>query len=100
MNDWPFDQPKDCATIVSRVVMEGKTVITYVSHDEDDGGWQFLDDQTTDVRQAALVSLAGVVEMDPSVLQIADLPPGWIAVRQDAQAVWTCQPNEQMPDDE
>jgi len=93
MDTWPFDQPKNCGTILSRAVMEGKTVITFVSHDEDDHGWQFLDGDTTETNQAALVCLSSVVEIDASVLEIADLEPGWIATRPDAKSPWVREAN-------
>ena len=33
--------------------------------------------------------LARIVALDPTVLDIADLPPGWQAVRNNAKAPWT-----------
>lgn len=81
MNEWPFDQPQNCGTIISRGVLNGSTEILHVSHDEDDHGWQFLDNETFKPEQAALVCLSHVVELDATVLEVADLEPGWIAFR-------------------
>jgi hypothetical protein len=40
--DWPFDEPQNLAVISTRQVMEGEAPILFVSHDEEDEGWQFL----------------------------------------------------------
>jgi hypothetical protein len=88
MNEWPFDQPRNCGTIISRGVLAGTTRIFFVSHDEDDHAWQFLDDETTESKQAALVCLEDIVEIDPSVLEVADLEPGWVATRSTPNDPW------------
>ncbi|MYN02914.1 hypothetical protein GTP41_12465 [Pseudoduganella sp. DS3] len=88
MNTWPFDQPQNCGTIISRAILEGRNAILYVSHDEDDHGWQFLDNETFEAKDAALVCLSHVVGLDPSVVEVADLEPGWIATRSHLGAVW------------
>ena len=39
---WPFADPPDMAVIsVMQVFLQGMPVL-HVTHDEDDGGWQFL----------------------------------------------------------
>jgi len=88
MSDWPFDQPKNCGTIISRAILDGVSAIQFVSHDEDDHGWQFLDNDTTEAEQAALVCLSHVVEIDPSILELADLEPGWTATREKIGDAW------------
>lgn len=88
MNIWPFDQPQNCGAIVSRAVLDGLKDILYVSHDEDDHGWQFLDNETFEAEDAAIVCLSHVVEIDPSVVEVADLEPGWIATRSHLGAPW------------
>ncbi|WP_280151996.1 hypothetical protein [Piscinibacter sp. XHJ-5] len=88
MENWPFDQPENCATIVSRTVLEGRASILQVSHDEDDHGWQFLDNETVEAEQAAIVCLSHIVALDPSVIEVADLEPGWIATRSHGGAAW------------
>jgi hypothetical protein len=98
MDNWPFDQPKNCGTILSRAVLEGRRSITFVSHDADDHGWQFLDNETNEPNQAALVCLSAVPELDPTVLQVADLEPGWIATRTDINSPWMREPNSDEPE--
>jgi hypothetical protein len=40
---WLFDQTPTTATIVSKSIIEDEHPILFVTHDEDDHGWQFLD---------------------------------------------------------
>lgn len=79
--DWPFDQPPNCATITLKSIIFGGAPILHVSHDADDHGWQFLDGGNVEISNAAVVALAEIVELDPSVFAIADLPIGWCAKR-------------------
>ena len=85
--DWPFDQPPDAAAITIRAVLDGSPILL-VSHDADDDGWQFLDGSEVDVDNAALISMAHAVALDPSIREVADLPPGWTAWRSAAGEPW------------
>jgi hypothetical protein len=88
MNDWPFDQPRNCATITTTHVLRGGHDIIYVFHDEDDHGWQFHWAGEKDVADSMVVCLSEIVDHDPSVLDVADLPPGWKAWREKRGAAW------------
>ena len=86
--DWPFDQPRNCVTFTLRsIVFDGEPIL-YVVHDADDHGWQFLDGKPIDMANAALVCLEEIVKRDPSVLELADMPPGWSATRSSVTAPW------------
>ena len=85
---WPFDQPPNCAVVTTSGVMKDGAPITRVFHDEDDDGWQFLHEGEFSMKEAMLVSLKNVVAHDESVLQLADLPPGWCATRKSKNAKW------------
>lgn len=83
-----FRKPRNLAVITTAEVMaEGKPIL-FVSHDEEDGGWQFHSGKEVDIHQAMVVSLANIVQYDASVNELADLPPGWVARREQAGAVW------------
>lgn len=43
--DFPFEDAPNTACIVCRHVMDKEKAITYISHDADDGMWQFLCDE-------------------------------------------------------
>ena len=87
-DSWPFDQPRDCAVFTTRPVLEGGEPILHVTHDSDDHAWQFLGREARE-DDATIIALHEAVEIDPSILQLADLPPGWHAWRGSAADPWT-----------
>jgi hypothetical protein len=84
---WPFDQPRDCAVFTTRQVLESEEPILHVTHDSDDHGWQFLGSEARP-EDAKIILLEEAVELDPSVLQLADLPVGWHAWRASVEEPW------------
>lgn len=76
-----------------RTIVFGGEPILQVAHDEDDHGWQFLDGQDVDAANAALVALKTIVALDPTVLEVANLPPGWIATRDKVGGAWQREAN-------
>jgi len=85
---WPFEDSPNVATITTRPVMDGTSWIALVSHDEDDDGWQFIGPEGAAMDQAMLVGLSEVLERDPSIAELADLPLGWRAWRETPDALW------------
>jgi hypothetical protein len=92
--DWPFDQPRHCAVVTLRSIIFDGEPILQVFHDADDHGWQFLDGKPIHMANAALVRLSTIVQHDPSVLHLADMPSGWCATRTDLSSPWRCKPAE------
>jgi hypothetical protein len=90
---WPFDQGPDVAAITVRSVINGDPIL-YVSHDSDDHSWQFLDGRPPDVEEVRVIAMHEALRIDPTLRQIADLPPGWIAWRKGASGPWSRQPHE------
>jgi hypothetical protein len=89
-DDWPFDQPPNCAVITLKgIAFEGKPIL-HVVHTKDDHGWQFLGWEDADIEQAAVLSLEEVVRLDPSINLLANLPPGWHAWRRSINEQWKC----------
>ncbi|QQC64329.1 hypothetical protein [Paraburkholderia ginsengisoli] len=86
---WPFSDPPNVVAIANRKIVEGADWIAYVSHDLDDGAWQF---HTADAEvaegDAVLVSLRNIAQIDSSVLQLADLPVGWHAWLEKKDMPW------------
>src|SRR5271166_3319145 len=79
VDDWPFDQPPNCAVISICQITDGYEPILHVTHDSDDHGWQFLGCGDARVEDAVVLSFRHVVDMDRSIRDLADLPPGWHA---------------------
>lgn len=85
--DWKFNDPENLAVIINRKILGGDW-ISYVSHDADDGGWQFHNQEVPEEEDAAVVSLREVVAIDSSIAELADLPVGWYAWRNSSSAQW------------
>ena len=68
--------------------MERQAPILYVSHDEDDGMWQFLCGKTHEIDEARLVSLKWVFDLDNSVSALKDMPCGYCAERKSQEDDW------------
>jgi hypothetical protein len=49
---------------------------------------------------AKLVCLEEIVRLDPTVLEVADLEPGWQALREVVDGSWTRRPHPPIPEDE
>jgi len=78
---WKFLQPRNLAVITVDRVIAGGNPVLYVSHDEDDGGWQFLDGAAVAVADARIAALGELVDSDPTLAELADLPEGFVASR-------------------
>ena len=87
-DSWPFDQPRDCAVLVTREVLDHKEPILLVTHDAGDEGWQFVGSSDGSLENGRVIALHEAVELDPSVLQLADMPVGWHALRDSPEHPW------------
>jgi hypothetical protein len=87
VTDWPFADQPNTASITTRQVLEGAPILL-VTHDADDGGWQFLCGTTDDPADGRIVGLGGIYKRDASVGELADLPEGWRAWRASAGQPW------------
>ncbi len=85
--DWPFDSPVNAISYCTAKVVKGQSPIRQVSHDKD-GDWQFLDATTDEPEECMILCMGCVFERDPSLQEIADLPVGWAAFRQDKGEPW------------
>jgi hypothetical protein len=83
-----------------RQILDGSEPILLVSHDADDHGWQFIGTSDASVADGKLVCLEEIVRLDPTVLEVADLPPGWQAVRERLGDAWMRQQRPADSDDE
>ena len=54
---FPFREDPNTATILCKHIARGEKPILYVSHDEDDGMWQFLCNQEHTIEDLMLVTL-------------------------------------------
>ena len=89
---WPFESAPNTASITTRQVLAGVPVLR-VSHDADDGGWQFLCGTTNDPDDARVVGLGSMYARDITLGEIADLPEGWVAWRAGRGLPWRRSPS-------
>ncbi|MGP1908404.1 hypothetical protein ACTSEZ_09525 [Metabacillus sp. JX24] len=84
-----FKDSPDTMVITIKQIMDRTQTVLYVSHDKEDGMWQFLDGSMVfDTDDARIVTLEEMIEIDDSLASISDLPHGWIAERDDRKAIW------------
>jgi hypothetical protein len=87
-NIWRFAEPENVAVItLKQIVSEGQPIL-HVTHDIDDGGWQFLGWEDAREEDVKVVALRTIVRLDPSVQEVADLPLGWHAWRRTTDQPW------------
>jgi hypothetical protein len=89
---WPFDQPRNCAVIVTQEVFAGDEPILHVTQDADDHGWQFAGVTYSGAEKARVMSLAEVVQTDSSLFELSKLPVGWHAWRHAVKEPWIREP--------
>ena len=92
MNDWPFEDAPNTAVITTGGIVAGADPILRVTHDADDGSWQFLPGTSVGSADARIVALSRICRLDPGVYELADLAEGWVASRPRAGAPWSRQP--------
>ena len=85
---FPFNEPKNTAVLTCNHILENAADILYVSHDEDDGMWQFLCGGTHIQEDARVISLNEVLLLDKTVSEISGMPCGYIAERKSKNSDW------------
>ena len=91
--NWPFVDPPNVAVLTSADIVDRGLPIVYVSHDADDGAWQFHSRNGAPGQEldARVVGLQTILELDPSIGSLADLPLGWCATRATVGEAWNRQ---------
>lgn len=94
--NWKFPDPPHTGVYLSKTVHNGIEPVTYVSHDVEDGAWQFLGDSMTDGGDPVISCFHHPIDRDPSLTELADLPLGWYAEREGVEEPWIRK--QDMPD--
>lgn len=87
-SDWRFADPQDTVVVTLERILLGASSLALVTHDAEDGGWQFLDGEQVFEEDGVTVLLGEMVQFDPSLLELADLPAGWYAWRAAPDQPW------------
>jgi hypothetical protein len=85
---WRFPDPPDTAALTTREIVEHAQRVLQVRHDADDGSWQFYPGGTYSPDDARLSTLGELVDRDPSLEELGELPVGWVAVRDGEGQPW------------
>lgn len=88
-NQWIFDQAPNGAAITCTHITRDGDPILLVTHYEDDHSWGFLSGKPVVVEDGQVVAMKTIVDLDPTVMQVADLPPGWSAERDAVGDIWS-----------
>jgi hypothetical protein len=86
--DWKFSDPPHTRVFLSKSVHEKREPVTYVSHDAEDGAWQFLGDSMSEGGGPVVSCFHHPVDEDPSLNELADLALGWWAERAKPGEPW------------
>jgi hypothetical protein len=86
--DWKFPDPPHTVAYLSQAVQSGVEAVTYVSHDIDDGAWQFLGDSMSADLPPKISCLHHPIDNDATLKELFDLPRGWYAERATPNDPW------------
>ncbi len=94
---WKFADKPHTKVFISKAIKEDTEWVTYVAHDLSDGAWQILGETGTESGGPELACLHHMVDKDPTLVELADLPKGWYAERVAPGQPW--ERFEQGPED-
>jgi hypothetical protein len=89
---WPFEDPPSVAVLTTKHIMREGLPVLFVTHDEDDGSWQFHYGGSVSGSDAMIVGLAEVLKLHPELAELSDLPYGWQAERESPEHPWIRKP--------
>jgi len=89
--NWPFEGgrfPSNLGVVAHHSLLTGTESPRLVVHDRD-GWWQALDGVSpAEPEHAVVACMMCLVELHPEIAELADLPPGWAAEREQPGAAW------------
>ncbi len=86
--EWRFADKPHTKVFVSKAILQDKEWITYVTHDLSDGAWQIVGETGIESEGPELACLHHMIEKDPTLAELADLPRGWYAERSTPGEAW------------
>ena len=85
---YPFHWQKNVMAITSTHITEHNKPILLVSRYSFDYNWAFLSGQPITTEEMQLVSMEQIIKIDPTILNVATLEPGWSAKRNSISDKW------------
>lgn len=88
MNNWPFSDSKNVVCFTQKeIIIDGRPSLL-VTHDIDDGSWQFLSGDITKIENVMVLGLEEIFKIDSSIAEISTLRLGWKAMRNSIDEPW------------
>ena len=87
-SDWPFKESRYTVVVTQGTVITQHRPIIVVIRNAGDGEWMFFADQDPYLDTVVTLSLDEMIRIDKSIMEVADLPAGWKAVRSKAGEHW------------
>jgi hypothetical protein len=100
LHDWKFSDPPHTGVFTTKRIMNNEEPVVYVSHDPEDGAWQFHGTSESTKESISYVCLHHIVDKDSSINELHDLPIGWCAWRTKHSDQWVRElkaPEEPQP---
>ncbi|WP_123868260.1 hypothetical protein [Flavobacterium hercynium] len=88
-----FKESDNTAVFTTKYVVYENKEITTVYHFKEDGTWQFSSNDKVENFEdvVMIVAIKQIVKRDKTILEIADLPLGFVAHRNSKKEKWTIQ---------
>jgi hypothetical protein len=82
-----FQENLKTAVLADANVVNSNSLITRINHHED-GLWEFFGKKKVNEGEIMVVSLEQIIQRDPSILEMADLPLNFTAFRESNDTPW------------
>jgi hypothetical protein len=82
-----WNDSSDPVAITTDAVANKRLPVLRVVHEAGPGGWQFYDDSEP-LGEPVVLPKESILLLDPSLVEITDLPTGWEAVRSAPSGKW------------
>ena len=83
-----FTESLNTAVFTTKYILEENSPVLYVYHYEDDGAWQFSGKEECADSDYRIISLEEMINIDKSILELAELPLGGKAYRENKDSDW------------
>lgn len=90
---WSFADSVFTIAASTESVLAGESPILSARRDVDMALWHFHDGLPRSFKDAQVVTLWHVLQLDPTVGELANLPPGWVAERDAVGEPWRRRPH-------
>jgi hypothetical protein len=88
LKNWKFNEPPHTGVFTTKRVINGDEPVMRVFHDIEDGAWQFHGAGESESEDITYACFHHIVDRDSTIQDLADLPTGWCAWRENVSTPW------------